>query len=603
MPAYAFGNFASRLVDRYNDLDSALLIIDADESAAAIHRVVAMKWEGTPFGVLFEIADAPQELIRMIGPQVVAQSPTNDERISFFTGLKLGEFKINDKRLDSFTSLDMAGWDRISMIAQLAPTIVVRSQTERMRLTSRFPFLTMRDVRVMAVADPNVPSFVSAGGEEIVVWGPARHALELAIYATALEDLHTPLTIVCREGTIPGSRARFVQPGAAASALRNARVVVDTEYYDPGTAIAFADRGVGVVAAAGTGAYEYVEELCSYDPTDRTSILSAVLGAFGRSSARMKAPLPKASKELRITEFLPESSPLVSVVIPTYNRLDMLPEALASVERQNYPNLEILVVNDGGESIEEIVARFPRARALWRDHIPTKNPETGEPLFGGGSAMNVGMEEAKGEYVSFMADDDIIFPDHISRLSDALEKSGKDFAHSDILNGYLRPKSSGGYEVYGYVLRLNEAADPWSLLVYNYLGVLSIMFRRSALARTGLFEPDIPVTQDYEFWVRFQEHTDFVHVDRVTAFYIMRLDQTQVITRDAAWHEVGFRTTYKLHPRPNRPLVEERRARWMEQTKKTQHHRDVPRFEIAPASYPLYVDPRLEGVAQAESHP
>lgn len=593
MAAQAFGNFASRLVNRYRELESELLIIDADESAAAIHRAVAMKWEGTPFAVLLEIPNAQAELMRMLGPQIVTQCPTNDERIVFFTKLKTGEFKINEKHIDSFADIDVPTSDRLSTIAQVAPAVVVRSQAERMRLSKRFPFLATRDVRVAAPADQSVPHFTSTRHEEIVVWAPGKHAYELAIFATALEDLLTPLTIVCREGSVPNSRARFLTPDDAAEVLSRAHVVVDTDFYDPGTAIAFAERGVVVVAVADTGANEYVDNLCTYDPADRGSILSAVLTALGRPVSRLRPGFPDVSKALRVTEFMAERTPLVSVVIPTYNRLDMLPEALASVERQSYPNLEILVVNDGGDSIEEIVARFPRAKALWRDHIPTKNPETGEPLFGGGSAMNVGMEAAKGEYVSFMADDDIIFPDHIARLSDALERSGKDFAHSDILNGYLRPAGTAKYEIYGYILRLNQAADPWGLLVYNFLGVLSIMFRRSALARTGLFEPDIPVTQDYEFWVRFQEHTDFVHVDRVTAFYIMRLDQTQVITRDAAWHEVGFRTTYKLHPRPNRPLIEQRRAQWLEQTKTTQHHRDVPAFEVAPAPYPLYVDPRV----------
>ena len=605
MSVHTFGPLADRLLGRYASVASDLVIVDAGNSEQAIHRIVALRWAGVPFAVLAEIPNAPNELVRMIGPQVVTQCPTNDERISFYTGLKLGEFKLNDKRLDEFTAMDAAAWDRLSMILQLAPTILTRSQAERARLVARFPFVANRDVRIAPAVDGSIPPFEHRASERVVVWAPSKSAPELAIYATALQDMHTPLTIVCREGSVPDSRAAFVQPQAAQAALELADVVVDTDLYDPGSALAFAGRGLRVVAALDTGAHEHITEVSTYDPSDRASILGAVLRAFGRNPSQLSRPLPAIGEQTSVVEFVAERAPLVSIIIPTYNRLDMLPEALASVERQNYPNLEILVVNDGGESIESIVAEFPRAKALWRDHIPTKNPETGEPLFGGGSAMNVGMEAAKGTYVGFMADDDIIFPDHVSRMSDALEKSGKDFAHADIINGYLRPTAiPKKYEVYGYVLRLNEAADPWGLLVYNFLGVLSIMFRRSILAKTGLFEPDIPVTQDYEFWVRFSEYTDFVHVDRVTALYIMRLDQTQVITRDAAWHEVGFRTTYKLHPRPNRPLIEQRRARWMEHTKSTQHHRDVPHFEIAGAPYPLYVDPRLEAfTSQVELHP
>ena len=92
--------------------------------------------------------------------------------------------------------------------------------------------------------------------------------------------------------------------------------------------------------------------------------------------------------------------PLVSVVIPTYNRKELLIEALKSVFKQTYSNLEIIVVDDSSEDgTKEALSRFrkyPNFRYLLIHH-------TGYP----GVVRNRGISELNGEYIAFLDSDDL----------------------------------------------------------------------------------------------------------------------------------------------------------------------------------------------------
>lgn len=100
-------------------------------------------------------------------------------------------------------------------------------------------------------------------------------------------------------------------------------------------------------------------------------------------------------------------TPLVSVVIPTYNRADLLPAAIRSACAQSYAHLEILVVDDG--STDETAAAVhtigdPRVR-----HVPHPRNK-GLP-----AARNTGIRAARGEYVAFLDDDDAWHPEKIAK--------------------------------------------------------------------------------------------------------------------------------------------------------------------------------------------
>ena len=98
------------------------------------------------------------------------------------------------------------------------------------------------------------------------------------------------------------------------------------------------------------------------------------------------------------------NNPLVSVIIPSYNRYDMLLNAIDSVKKQTYPNVEIIVVAD--------VCEDNRYDLLKDDKDITYiqiDKRAGNPCF----ARNTGIEISKGEYIAFLDDDDMWLPEKL----------------------------------------------------------------------------------------------------------------------------------------------------------------------------------------------
>ncbi|MSS71055.1 MAG: glycosyltransferase family 2 protein [Candidatus Latescibacteria bacterium] len=123
-----------------------------------------------------------------------------------------------------------------------------------------------------------------------------------------------------------------------------------------------------------------------------------------------------------------EGTKKVSVILPTYNRANYLIESLESLLAQTYPNIEIVVVNDG--STDETKDKL----GAFRDRILYLEKSNG----GKSSAINLGLRYATGDYVWVFDDDDIALPDmvesHVS-LFEKILKSGLFTAGTPVLKG------------------------------------------------------------------------------------------------------------------------------------------------------------------------
>lgn len=116
-----------------------------------------------------------------------------------------------------------------------------------------------------------------------------------------------------------------------------------------------------------------------------------------------------------------KNSSLVSVIIPTYKRKETLRTAIESIMKQTYENLEIIVVddNDAGseyrKSVEKIMEQYRENSRI----IYVQN----EKNMGGAAARNVGIQKAKGEYLAFLDDDDMYYPEKIEKQVLVFQKS------------------------------------------------------------------------------------------------------------------------------------------------------------------------------------
>ena len=114
-------------------------------------------------------------------------------------------------------------------------------------------------------------------------------------------------------------------------------------------------------------------------------------------------------------------SKLVSVIIPTYNRIDTLERAIKSVKSQTYKNIEVLVIDDNANNhnirkeVEKIVSKFQNIKLI-------QNKEN----LGGGLSRNEGIKNAKGEYIAFLDDDDEFYPEKIEKQYELYKKLNND---------------------------------------------------------------------------------------------------------------------------------------------------------------------------------
>ena len=193
------------------------------------------------------------------------------------------------------------------------------------------------------------------------------------------------------------------------------------------------------------------------------------------------------------------SQPLVSVVIPTYNRAALLREAVASVLRQCYAPLELIVVDDGSTDATVACLRPLRElRIVRQDH-------TGMP----GQARNAGARVARGEYLAFLDSDDLWLPHKLAVQVAAAVAAGDAINHTR--ERWLR----GARVVAQRGQRHRRSGDLFAdSLRKCIIGPSTVLLRRAAFEEAGGFREDLEIAEDYELWLRLTACHRVGYVDR-----------------------------------------------------------------------------------------
>ena len=206
---------------------------------------------------------------------------------------------------------------------------------------------------------------------------------------------------------------------------------------------------------------------------------------------------------------LPEKRPLVSVIVRTKNRPELLREALHSVITQTYSNIEVIVINDGGSDISPQLCLFDQEGLPKIKHIDLR------PGLGRSGAANVGLQQATGEYLIFLDDDDWYLPNHIDILVDALDNQcGAGVAYAGV-ECVQQDEVGQWHRVHVFC----QPFDRTRLLVDNFIPMHAALFRRDLLDLGCCFDETLDTFEDWDFWVQLSQHTYFVYVDQITAVY------------------------------------------------------------------------------------
>ncbi len=207
-----------------------------------------------------------------------------------------------------------------------------------------------------------------------------------------------------------------------------------------------------------------------------------------------------------------KAGPVVTVLVPTFNRRRYLAGALASVVRQSYRNLQIIVINDGGEDVSDIVNSFGDERLMFIDRKENR---------GKSFSLNEALPRAEGKYVAYLDDDDLYYPNHIETLVDALENNSDcQVAYSDLYKVYCKVCPDGSRKVLSKVVEVTRDFYRFLMLYYNHVLHVSLMHRRDLLEKTGPYNEDINVLIDWDMARRLVFFSDFQHVPVITGeFY------------------------------------------------------------------------------------
>lgn len=186
-------------------------------------------------------------------------------------------------------------------------------------------------------------------------------------------------------------------------------------------------------------------------------------------------------------------APLVSVILPTRDRVDMLSRAVDSVLAQSERDLELIVVDDASTDgtasyLAALAARDARARSI-------RNATPG----GGPAARNTGMAQARGDWIAFIDDDDEWLPKKLERQLATLRASATAVASSC---SYIVKRASGGSRV----VTVPENVTLRQLFTDNLLGGASMcLCSGQVLRQIGGFDVGFRSAQDLDLWVRLRQ--------------------------------------------------------------------------------------------------
>jgi glycosyltransferase involved in cell wall biosynthesis len=183
------------------------------------------------------------------------------------------------------------------------------------------------------------------------------------------------------------------------------------------------------------------------------------------------------------------NTPLVSVIIPTYNRAHLITEAVESVLAQTYQNFELIVVDDGStDNTGQVLRSFGSKIQL----ISQNN-------LGVAEARNIGIKTARGVYIAFLDADDLWLPDKLSSQIGFLDQNPNiEIVYCDV---YLADERGRIFScihahhtdhIFPYLLQKNIVVGSAS----------SVMLRRTCFEKTGLFDPMLDALEDWDMWLR-----------------------------------------------------------------------------------------------------
>jgi len=214
----------------------------------------------------------------------------------------------------------------------------------------------------------------------------------------------------------------------------------------------------------------------------------------------------------------------VSVIVTTYNRPELLRRALKSVQNQLYANWECIIVNDGGKDVSDVIDELQDGRFRYFDHSHVGRPR----------ALNTALEQAIGDYIAYLDDDDEWFPEHLKICVDFLEAEPSiGVVYTKAIGTSYTKKTDGTEQVMEDFVEPLSEFDRSRLRVYNWIPNLTVVHRANLIRQAGSYR-DLPVLEDWDFLLRLATFAKFAHLPRITGEY--KIDVSSGTRNRAMWY-------------------------------------------------------------------
>ena len=207
--------------------------------------------------------------------------------------------------------------------------------------------------------------------------------------------------------------------------------------------------------------------------------------------------------------------PTISVIIPLYNRPDLIRNVVESILSQTLPVHEIILVDDGSvEDVEGEVRRRQAESPLWHERVRFFRQENQ----GQSAALNFGISQAAGDWIAFNANDDLWLPQKLEWQFRAIEKFGPDcglcFTDAWFMNNpFMKGITLFAFAEKSFPETIGKVDDPLRVVLHNQpVWVQTVVARADLIRQIQGFDPAMRFSEDYDFVFRLALLTKFCYV-------------------------------------------------------------------------------------------
>lgn len=202
----------------------------------------------------------------------------------------------------------------------------------------------------------------------------------------------------------------------------------------------------------------------------------------------------------------------VSIIVATYNRPQLLVRTLNSILSQSYKDFEVIVANDGGVDVQEII---DKANALCDNKIKYINSKEN---LGPSAARNLALGAVSGEYIMFLDDDDILLPYSLEFRMYMMNKLNAEVVYTRALQDiWENGEKENTYISVHKQLYWDAPFHKDLMLVQNIAPNCCVLFSKKAWDKSGnyKFDTTLETGEDYDLWIALSRRSDFVELKLV----------------------------------------------------------------------------------------